>query len=107
MLVSLSSSSSSSASSASGTCRMHADSIRFREPRNPKVSVVLFDSCATRCFEKDVTNGVPGTFMELIVKPIVRQASTTTNGDGLMLMRYNFVVEVGSCDSRSFHWQMQ
>ena len=52
----------------------------------------------TRCFEKDVTNGVPGTFMELIVKPIVRQASTTTNGDGLMLMRYNFVVEVGSCD---------
>ena len=69
---------------------LHAESIP-----TPKagVSVILFDSCATRCFEKDKSNGIPGTFMELIVKPIVRQASTTTNGDGLMLMRYNFVVE--------------
>ena len=56
-------------------------------------SVVLYDSCATRCFEKDMRHCIDGTFMELSIKPAIRQASTSTVGDGLALRRYNIPIE--------------
>ena len=55
-------------------------------------SIVLFDSCATRCFEKNMKNCIPGTYMELVIKPTVKQASTTTQGQGLALRRYNILL---------------
>jgi len=57
-----------------------------------KKNIVLFDSCASRCFEKDTTECIPGTYMELKVKPVVRQASATATGMGMALRHYNIQI---------------
>lgn len=58
-----------------------------------QTSVVLFDSCATRCFEKDIERCIPGTYMELRIKPLIRQASASTTGQGIALRRFNIPID--------------
>lgn len=59
-------------------------------------SIVLFDSCASRCFEKNILDCIDGTYMELKVKPLVRQASALATGTGLALRHYNIPLDYRS-----------
>ena len=55
-------------------------------------SIIFYDSCATRCFDKTDEHCIPGTVHELENKPKIKQASCVDQGHSVGLQRCNVLI---------------